>query len=115
MCGLGLLLALAAVGPAPAQSEPATTELEPILVTPKVNPLEESMERLRRMMEDPACEGCGPLIQADPENIYLKIGKAVSFLTGAGLEPPNPDFNHRLEYRLLNDWRAAERGPNWDY
>lgn len=113
--GFGLLLLLAAADPVTAQSGKDATELEPIIVTPKTNPLDESMERLRKMMEDPACTDCGPLLQTDQESVYLKIGKAVSFFTGAGLEPPNPDLDERLKYRLVNDWRAAERGPNWDY
>lgn len=90
------------------------TVLEPIQVTPQINPLDESMQRLRKMMEDPGCRNCGPLLEADRENDFLKIAKALSVLTGADFEPPNPDYVQRQEYRVQNDWRHAERGPDMD-
>lgn len=109
------MIALAAAGPAGAQSDPDATELEPIIVTPKVNPLNESMERLRKMMEDPNCKGCGPLLEADRESIYEKsyygIGAVLSFISGMPEKPFNMTEQERAEGRIANDWRQYERDP----
>ncbi len=115
MCGLGLLFMLAAAGPTAAQAEEDEIELEPIIVTPKINPLDESTERLRKMMEDSSCRGCGPLIEASRESIYEKtyygIGAVLSFLSGMPENPPNPSLEERLEGRVAGDWRMYERDP----
>lgn len=111
MCGFWMLLALATPGPAVAQPAEDAVELESITVTPQINPLDASMERLRNMMEDAPCLGCGPVQDAARENVYLKYGSYLSFLTGAGLEPPNPSAEERVEARVAGDWRQYERDP----
>ncbi|MBI3171532.1 MAG: hypothetical protein HYZ32_02945 [Hydrocarboniphaga effusa] len=116
MCGLSLLFVLAVAGPAPAQAAEDEIELEPIIVTPKINPLDESTERLRKMLEDSSCVGCGPLIEASRESIYKKayygVGAVLSFLSGMPEEPPNPTLEERLEGRVAGDWRMYERDPD---
>ena len=107
-----LVVLLAASGPAGAQDEAEPTpELEPIIVKPLINPLDESLERLRNMMEDAPCLGCGPVQEAARENVYLKYGRYLSFLTGAGLEPPVMSPEERAEARIAHDWRMYERDP----
>lgn len=105
------LAALASV--ALADDDPAgnATTLEPMVVTPRANPLDEPYERLRRMMDDPYCDGCPPLIQTDRESVYLKALKPVGWLTGYGLHLPEISHEDRLDLHLANDWRMYERLP----
>lgn len=114
--GLSVLVTLAAVGLAAAQSEEDPTQLPPIIVVPKVNPLDESMERLRRMMEDSSCQGCGPLIEASRESVYDQayygVGAVLSFLSGMPEKPPVISAAERTEGRIAGDWRQYERDPD---
>lgn len=120
------LLLLALLGPVSAQSEdgssfaalepaqPEATELDPMIVTPRANPLDESLERLRRMMEDAPCLGCGPEQDAARASPYGRIGKIITALTGLGVEPPNPDLEQRRETRVAEEWRVSEYGPEME-
>jgi len=113
------LLGSAVIARAEVKEEPAAQpeemlELEPITVTGQINPLDASLFRLRKMMEDAPCMGCGPLQEAARENPYLKVGSFLSFVTGAALEPPNPSPEERLEGRIIDDWKWGERGPEFD-
>ena len=101
-----LLLAGASAG-----AQDASTELEPITVEPLINPLDESLERLRRMMEDAPCLGCGPTQDVVREHPFMKYGRFVSFFTGAGFEPPQLTPQERAEARVAGDWRQYERDP----
>lgn len=111
--GLGLLFALAAGGLAAAPAEENATELEPIIVTPKTNPLDANMERLRKTLDN--CGGCGPLIEADRESVYKKsyhgVGAVLSFLSGMPEKPFNLTPEERAEGRIAGDWRQYERDP----
>lgn len=102
--------------PASAQDadEPAATELDPILVTPRHNPLDESLERLRNMMENAPCLGCGPEQDAARANPYGRLGRIVTALTGLGAEPPDPTLEERRETRVAEDWRVSEYGPEME-
>lgn len=107
--GAGLWLVLMAMAPGYAQSEgedPAA-ELDPIIVTPRINPLDQSLDRLREMMEQAPCLGC---------EVQLRESLAESFVNFVlfKAQPPNPDFEQRLESRLANDWRVAEWGPEME-
>lgn len=109
-----LLPALAALVALPLGStEPPEDiiELEPVIVTTPVEPLDAPYQRLRRMMSDPYCHGCPPLIEADRESIYLKILQPVGWLTGYGLTVPQMDHADRVDFHLANDWRQYERIP----
>ena len=106
---LAALVVAAAAGGAEPEAE--STELEPIVVTQPVAPLDEPYQRLRRMMSDPYCDGCPPLLQADRESIYVKILRPVGWLTGYGLEVPELDHADRLDFHLADDWRQYERIP----
>lgn len=86
------------------------TQLDPITVTPRIDPLDEAYERLRRMLVEP-CHGCPPLIQVDRESIYSKTGKAIGALTGFSAEPPQMNHQERQDFHLANDWRKADRFP----
>ena len=97
-------------GVALADDDPPTT-LELIDVTPQIRPLDEPYERLRRMMNDPYCDGCPPLIVADRESIYLTVLKPIGWLTGYGLNVPQMSHQDRLDFHLANDWRMYERLP----
>jgi hypothetical protein len=87
------------------------TALEPMVVTPQISPLDEPYERLRRMMNDPYCDGCPPLIEVDRESVYLKAMKPVQWLTGYGLHVPEISHEDRLDLHLAHDWRMYERIP----
>ena len=88
----------------------SVTELDPITVTPRIDPLDEAYERLRKMLVEP-CDGCPPLIQVDRESIYSKTGKAIGALTGFAAEPPQMSHEERRDFHLVNDWRKADRFP----
>ena len=92
-----------------AETAEAPQELEPIIVTPPFKPLD-TKERLRKMLGDD-CKGCPPLIEVDRENVYLKIGGAVGWLTGYGLHVPEISHEDRIDLHLANDWRQVERLP----
>jgi hypothetical protein len=85
-----------------------------MVVRPEINPLERSRERLREMLEDAPCLGCGPEQEAARANPYGWIGVVLTALTGLGAEPPDPDAEQRLEHRLRSEWRLAEYGPEMD-
>jgi hypothetical protein len=103
-----LMAAIPAQGSGP-DDEP--TVLEPVIVTQPVSPLDEPYQRLRRMMSDPYCDGCPPLLQADRESIYVKVLRPVGWLTGYGLEVPEIGHEDRVDFHLANDWRQYERIP----
>lgn len=108
---LPLLAALVAIPGGAAEPADTVTELEPVVVTPLVSPLDEPYQRLRRMMSDPYCYGCPPLIEADRESIYLKILQPIGWLTGYGLNVPELSHEDRVDFHLANDWRQYERIP----
>jgi hypothetical protein len=113
----GAPAAYAETGPGPVTEAPAAaTELDPITVTPQVNPLDESMEKLRAMMEEAPCLGCGPQQEAARKSIYTKtyygVGAVLSFLSGMPEKPPDPNLEERLEDRVRGDWRQYEREPD---
>ena len=119
-CAL-MLAALLGGATVPAAAQVETTvatgvpiELDPITVTPLPNPLDESLERLRAMMESAPCLGCGPEQDAARANPYGRIGKIITALTGLGVEPPNPDLEDRREARVANEWRVSEYGPEME-
>ena len=87
---------------APCADEP--TELDPITVTrPAPNPLDESRERLRRMMKDAPDGGSAvPFRQDWTETV------ATWFV------PHEMTVEQRRDARVANDWRIAERGPEMD-
>lgn len=113
-----LMLAALLGGAAPcatAQDDRApSTELDTIVVTPARNPLDESLERLRDMMEDAPCLGCGPEQDAARASPYGKLGKIITALTGLGVEPPDPNLEDRREARLASEWRVSEYGPEME-
>lgn len=111
LAALGTCASAQALGDGTERPVEAPTQLEPLVVTRPVNPLDEPYERLRRMLEDPYCDGCPPLIQVDRETVYLKAGKVIGFFTGAGLAPPQLSHEDRLDLHLAHDWRQAERSP----
>lgn len=102
-------VATRATDPGPASTE--AVALEPLVVTRPVQPLDEPYERLRRMMADPDCAGCPPLITVDRETVYLKAGKVFGIFTGYGLAPPDLSHEDRIDLHLAHDWRQAERVP----
>jgi hypothetical protein len=105
--GLWLMLIAMAPGYAQSEGEDPATELDPIVVTPRVNPLDESLDRLREMMEQAPCLGCEVKLRESPAESFVNF---VLFKA----QPPNPDFEQRLESRLADDWRVAERGPEME-
>lgn len=111
---LPILLVLAAPLSAAADDADPGTPLDPIVVTPRSDPYDESMQRLRESMEDPDCRDCPPLIQAGRKSVYEQIGEAIGFITGAGLEPPQLTPAERTHLRIRNEWRKAEWGPEMD-
>lgn len=96
------------------ESPASSTELDTIVVTPTRNPLDESLERLRRMMEDAPCLGCGPEQEAARANPYGRLGKIITALTGLGVEPPDPNLEDRREARIAGEWRVSEYGPEME-
>lgn len=108
MCGLGVLIVLAAAGPAAAQSDSGSVELDPIIVIPQINPLDESMERLRKMMEDAPCLGCDGVREA-ARNAFEDAAQRALLVA-----PLNQSFEERQEFRVRNDWKWQERGQEWD-
>lgn len=116
MCKFGFLVTLAVAGPVSAQFDSNATELEPMVVTPKINPLDANMERLRKMLDEPGCQGCGPLIKASRESVYDKtyygVGAVLSFLSGMPEKPFNISPEDRVEGRIAGDWRQYERDPD---
>lgn len=87
-------------------AKPLATELEPITVTPRFNPFDAQRDRLRKMVEDPTCQGCPPPLTFDRESIYLKVGSFIGSFTGYGLEPPTmADPEERQDFYLGNAWR----------
>lgn len=115
LCAIAVAAVLAGFPPrAAAQPDADATELDPMVVQPLDNPLDESLERLRAMMENAPCLGCGPQQDAARSNPYGRIGRIITALTGLGVEPPNPTLEQRVEYRLANDWRVSEYGPEME-
>lgn len=113
-----LILAVLLGGLAPAagaqEADDAATELDPMLVTPRHNPLDESLERLRNVMENAPCLGCGPEQDAARANPYGRLGRIVTALTGLGATPPDPTLEERRETRVAEDWRVSEYGPEME-
>lgn len=108
---LAMLAALASFPTWPVDTQiDEAVELDPIQVTPQVNPLDEAYARLRKMLVEP-CNGCPPLIEADRESVYLKVGKTIGAFTSYGLKPPELGYEERRDSHLSNDWRQAERMP----
>lgn len=122
---LGLMAAAVAHAQAPdtprtaiADTAPASgaTELDPVVIRPPpTNLLDESRERLLRMMEESPCLGCGPEQDQARISIYTKtyygVGAVLSFLSGMPEHPPEATPAERTEARVVNDWRRAERAP----
>lgn len=90
------------------------TPLDPIVVTPGADPFDESMQRLRKSMEDPDCRGCPPALRAYRKSVYEQFGEAVGYITGIGMEPPQLSSAERTQLRTRNEWRKAEWGPEMD-
>ena len=115
LAGLILLLFSAT---APAQTQSGKTELEPMVVKPKADPLNEmldtNMERLRKDIT--GCVRCPPLIEVDRESIYDKtyygVGAVLSFFSGFPEKPPQISPERRAELRIVHDWRMYERDPD---
>lgn len=108
---------LAGVVPTVAASELALktpTSLDPIVVHPRIDPLDESMHRLRQSLQDPDCRGCPPELRAYRKSIYEQLGDAVGYITGIGFSPPQLSPQERTELRVRNDWRKVEWGPEMD-
>ena len=124
IASVGMACLLMVAGPLRAESSgtptgalktaPDAVELEPMTVVPQINPMDESMERLRAMMEDTPCLGCGPEQEAARANPYGWMGALVTALTGLGVDPPTLTPGQRAEDRLRTEWRVAERGPDMD-
>lgn len=106
--GLSVLVTLAAGGLAAAQSEEDPTQLQPIIITPQINPLDESMERLRKMMEDAPCLGCDGVRKAARDAFEDAAQRALLVM------PLDQSFEERQGFRIRNDWKLAERGQEWD-
>lgn len=113
-----LTTACLVLAPLAARAGPDTPEsvaLDPMTVTPKTYPLDETWERLRRTMESAPCLGCGQEQDAARRSVYEKAyygtGAVLSFLSGMPQQPPNPSFEERLETRVVGDWRRYERAP----
>jgi hypothetical protein len=90
----------------------AVVELEPLIVTAPANPLDSSRERLRAMMENAPCLGCGAY--APQQDVYDVVREVIGQLTGFTrypLEVPNPTLEERRESRLANEWRVSDYGP----
>lgn len=110
----GLLVALAGLSSVHAQTDDGATVLDPITVTPEKSfmpiprgrPLDQSLEHLRKMMEDRSCKDC-PNMSAhfDTETVYTKIGKIITFITGLGATPPELSPEERRDLRLLSAHR----------
>lgn len=111
---LAVLLGALAPAAGAQEADDAATELDPMLVTPRHNPLDESLERLRNMMENAPCLGCGPEQDAARANPYGRLGRIVTALTGLGATPPDPTLEERRETRVAEDWRVSEYGPEME-
>jgi hypothetical protein len=101
---------------ATAEKSPAAdervAEFEPILVTPRVNPLDESRERLRAMMERAPCLGCEAYAhQRDAYDVVRDVIGGLTGFTANPLEVPNPALDERRESRIANEWRVSDYGP----
>lgn len=88
----------AATGVARAQDEPV--ELDPLTVTRPADSLEDSRNRLRRLLEN-APEG----VPFEEDWTAIAAGYFV---------PPDPTLEQRREARLANDWRFYEHGPEME-
>jgi len=105
--GLAMGLALAAPEPAPDE-----TRLEDILVTPQPNPLDQSSERLRQMLEQSTpCLGCDSAPLTARRTLAERVVRYVFFPA----EPPALDRDARREAREAVEHRAQERGPEMDF
>lgn len=91
----------AAAGAARAQDEP--TQLDPITVTRPANPLDDSRNKLRRMLETAPDGGAAVPFTEDWTAVVARA-----------FVPPNPSFEQRLESRIVNDWRFYEYGPEME-
>lgn len=109
-----LLLSASPLAMADGGTPTASTPLDPIVVTPRADPFDESMQRLRKSMEDPACRGCPPELRAYRKSVYEQFGDAIGFITGVGMDPPKLSPSERTQMRIRNEWRKAEWGPEMD-
>lgn len=109
-----MLLLLASLATAEDRAPEAGTPLDPIVVHPRPDPFDDSMQRLRESMEDPDCRGCPPELRAYRKSVYEQLGDALRFVTGLGMEPPQLSPAERVQHRVRNDWRKAEWGPEMD-
>lgn len=111
--GLGLVAGVAATTPLPA-AEPADapTTLEDIVVTPPVRPLDESTDRLRRLLDETApCLGCDTAPLVARRTLAERIVRYVFLPT----PPAEPDREGRREVELTGQHRGDERGPDMDF
>ena len=114
LCYVLTLLMLASSGPATGQEvsegpDKDATVLDPITVNPQASPLDDSLNRLRRMLNESApCLGCGAL---PPRR---SLAESIAHFISENSLPPNPDFAERREDRILNDWRKQEWGPEME-
>lgn len=109
-----LLLSASPLAMADGELTAASTPLDPIVVTPRADPFDESMQRLRKSMEDPDCRGCPLELRAYRKSVYEQLGDAVGFITGIGIDPPRLSPAERTQMRVRNEWRKAEWGPEMD-
>src|SRR5690242_15845708 len=88
------------------------SELEPMTVTPSVNPLDESLEHLRAMMENAPCLGCDDYVpQRDVYDAVREVIVGLTNFTAYPIAPPNPSLDERRDDRLANEWRVSDYGP----
>ena len=111
---LGLALAMwvsVTAGAAPGKAElklqpPDSVQLDPITVHPYPNPLDDSLNRLRRMLDASSpCLGCDSIPVR--ENLVERVVHAIPEM----FVPPNPDFEERREDRVNNDWQKLDWAP----
>ena len=86
-----------------ARAEEPPVELEPMTVTGVPNPLDESRQRLRRLLQDAPDGGSAVPFREDWTATVARY-----------FVPPNPTIEERREARVANEWRVAEYGPEME-
>ena len=111
-----MVLALTALLPAFAAhaadrtdaDEGETTQLEPIVVTPQPNPLDESMRHLHKLLDESTpCLGCELAPQKARQGLVENVVRYVLLPA----TPPNPDVEQRRDIHLQTDWKRDTWGP----